>query len=94
MAIGSDAQSYVSGGKSNVADMVRILEGSGVALMNTNRVLEFGCASGRMLRHVPEFAPKAELWGVDISAAYSMVCRQSHAGHALRHHYDDSTSTL
>src|SRR5438552_836102 len=57
---GSDAQSYVSGGKSNVADMVRILEGSGVAFGNTNRILEFGCAAGRMLRHLPEFAPKAE----------------------------------
>jgi ubiquinone/menaquinone biosynthesis C-methylase UbiE len=69
-----DAQSYVSDGKRNVADMVRILEGSGVTLVNTNRVLEFGCAAGRMLRHVPEFAPKAELWGVDISAQHIQWC--------------------
>jgi ubiquinone/menaquinone biosynthesis C-methylase UbiE len=71
---GPDAQSYVSFGKSDVADMARILEGSGVALLNTNRVLEFGCAAGRMLRHVPEFAPKAELWGVDISAQHIQWC--------------------
>jgi ubiquinone/menaquinone biosynthesis C-methylase UbiE len=27
-----------------------------------------------MLRHVPEFAPKAELWGVDISAQHVQWC--------------------
>jgi ubiquinone/menaquinone biosynthesis C-methylase UbiE len=67
---GPDAQTYISGGRKDVAQMARIVEGSGIALMNTNRVLEFGCAAGRMLRHVPVFAPRAELWGVDISAQH------------------------
>jgi SAM-dependent methyltransferase len=71
---GSDAESYISRGRSNVADMVRILEGRGVAIRDTNRVLEFGCAAARMLRHVPEFAPKAELWGVDNSAQHIQWC--------------------
>lgn len=71
---GPDAQSYVSDGKSDVAKMVRILEESGFTLMNANRVLEFGCAAGRMLRHVSEFAPNAELWGVDISAPHIQWC--------------------
>jgi ubiquinone/menaquinone biosynthesis C-methylase UbiE len=71
---GMDAQSDLSSGKNDVAEMVRILEASGFTLMNTNRILEFGCAAGRMLRHVREFAPKAELWGVDISAQHIQWC--------------------
>jgi ubiquinone/menaquinone biosynthesis C-methylase UbiE len=71
---GPDAQSYISHGKKDVAEMARIVKESGIVLMNTNRVLEFGCAAGRMLRHVSEFVPKAELWGVDISAQHIQWC--------------------
>ncbi len=71
---GPDAQAYISGGRTDVAEMARVLQGSGVALIDTNRVLEFGCAAGRMLRHVPEFAPGAELWGVDLSAQHIQWC--------------------
>lgn len=71
---GPDAQSYISRGRKDVSEMARMVEGGGFTLMNANRVLEFGCAAGRMLRHVPEFAPKAELWGVDISAQHIQWC--------------------
>ena len=71
---GPDAQTYISLGKQQVAEMVRIVEGSGVTLTSTKRILEFGCAAGRMLRHLPEFAPKSELWGVDISAQHIQWC--------------------
>jgi ubiquinone/menaquinone biosynthesis C-methylase UbiE len=71
---GPDVQTYILGGRKDVADMARIVERGGVALIDANRVLEFGCAAGRMLRHVPEFAPKAELWGVDISARHVQWC--------------------
>jgi ubiquinone/menaquinone biosynthesis C-methylase UbiE len=71
---GPDAQTYISGGRKNVAEMARIVERGGVALSDAHRVLEFGCAAGRMLRHVSEFAPKAELWGVDISARHVQWC--------------------
>jgi ubiquinone/menaquinone biosynthesis C-methylase UbiE len=71
---GPDAQTFISSGRKDVAEMVRIVEESGVALTNTNRVLEFGCAAGRMLRHVSEFVPRAELWGVDLSAQHIQWC--------------------
>jgi hypothetical protein len=58
---GPDAQTYISGGKSDDSEMAWIVEGSGVGLKNANRVLEFGCAAGRMLRHVSEFKPKPVL---------------------------------
>ena len=71
---GQDVHTYISYGKKEVAEMARIVNGSGLALINASRVLEFGCAAGRMLRHVPEFAPKAEFWGVDISAQHIQWC--------------------
>lgn len=71
---GPDAASYISGGKTDVDKMARIIAESGIALGNTKRLLEFGCAAGRMLRHLPELAPKAELWGVDISAQHIQWC--------------------
>jgi SAM-dependent methyltransferase len=33
------------------------------------RVLDFGCGPGRVIRHIAEGAPEAEVWGSDISAA-------------------------
>src|ERR1700730_15988341 len=71
---GPDIHTYISNGKKDVTEMVRIIEASGVAVANTNRVLEFGCAAARMLRHVPEFAPNAQLWGVDISSEHIQWC--------------------
>jgi SAM-dependent methyltransferase len=71
---GGDVQGYLACGKRDVADMARILEKSGASLAHAKRVLELGCATGRMLRHLPEFAPTAELWGVDISARHIQWC--------------------
>lgn len=71
---GPDAQTYISSGRRDVAEMARIVEESGASLSGADRILEFGCAAGRMLRHVGEFAPRAELWGVDLSARHVQWC--------------------
>jgi ubiquinone/menaquinone biosynthesis C-methylase UbiE len=44
---------------------------------STKRVLEFGCGAGRMLRHIPTFAPDTECWGADISAPLIRWCRHN-----------------
>jgi ubiquinone/menaquinone biosynthesis C-methylase UbiE len=71
---GDDAASYLASGEKSVATMVQILEESGSGLSDDERILELGCAAGRMLRHLPKFAPAAELWGVDINAEYIQWC--------------------
>ena len=71
---GQDAQSYVASGKRHVTDMIKALENSGFSVGGARRIMEFGCAAGRMIRHLPELAPKAELWGVDISAQHIRWC--------------------
>jgi ubiquinone/menaquinone biosynthesis C-methylase UbiE len=71
---GADAAAYLASGEKDVAVMARILEESGASLTDAKRILELGCATGRMLRHLPKFAPTAELWGVDINAEYIQWC--------------------
>jgi ubiquinone/menaquinone biosynthesis C-methylase UbiE len=70
----SDAQGYISTGKCHVTDMTRALEQSGFSIGSAKRILEFGCAAGRMIRHLPEIAPNAELWGVDQNAERIRWC--------------------
>lgn len=70
LGYGPDAATYLSTGKRDVTRMAGILEENGHSLAGTQRILEFGCAAGRMIRHLPAFAPNAQLWGVDISAEH------------------------
>jgi ubiquinone/menaquinone biosynthesis C-methylase UbiE len=70
----SDAQGYIGTGKCHVTEMVRLLEQSGFSIRSAKRILEFGCAAGRMIRHLPEIAPTAELWGVDQNAERIRWC--------------------
>lgn len=69
-----DLESYLAGGRNDIAVMARILQENGSSIAHARRVLEFGCGAARMLRHLREFAPQAELWGVDISAQHIQWC--------------------
>jgi ubiquinone/menaquinone biosynthesis C-methylase UbiE len=71
---GSDAQAYVSDAERHVTNMTRLLEEQGFSVGGAKRILEFGCAAGRMIGHLPEIAPNAELWGVDINAQHIRWC--------------------
>jgi ubiquinone/menaquinone biosynthesis C-methylase UbiE len=70
----SDAQDYITWGQRHVTDMIRALEKSGFSMGSAKRILEFGCAAGRMIRHLPEIALNAELWGVDRNAEHIRWC--------------------
>jgi len=74
LGYGPDDQAYVSGGERHVIDMTRLLEDKGFSVAGAKRILEFGCAAGRMISHLPQIAPNAELWGVDIRAQHIRWC--------------------
>jgi ubiquinone/menaquinone biosynthesis C-methylase UbiE len=67
---------YLTSGKLNVSTMKRILESSGFTIKAGNRVLDFGCASGRMIRWLNDDAKQCEIWGVDVSAEHIIWCQQ------------------
>jgi len=59
---------YLSGGVNDIRGMRRILADDGFGILG-ERILEFGCSAGRLLRHLEAEAAAAEVWGVDLHSA-------------------------
>jgi SAM-dependent methyltransferase len=76
MGYGTTPECFLDSGKIHVATMKKILESSGFRIKERNRVLDFGCSSGRMIRWLDDFAKQCEIWGVDVSASHIIWCQQ------------------
>ena len=50
-----------------------LLERNDLALREGARVLDFGCASGRLTRWFADYAESGEVWGVDVSGGKKPV---------------------
>lgn len=61
-------KNYLNSGQENVAKMRAALKSAGHPLVRGQRILEFGCACGRMLRWLCDVSDRSEVWGVDIDA--------------------------
>lgn len=72
---GRTEQEYLASGQRHMKAMVEILARAGTRAENFERVLDFGCAGGRLLRFYPRKRDGQELWGVDISAQYINWCQ-------------------
>jgi hypothetical protein len=70
------AERYVALAEEHVATMLKLLGRTGFALQAGHRVLDHGCAAGRMLRCLSEYAEACELWGTDITARYIYWCQR------------------
>jgi ubiquinone/menaquinone biosynthesis C-methylase UbiE len=64
---GDTVEGYLDSGRIDVDSMLGILAEVGVRANSLSRVLDFGCAEGRMLRFFPR-ADDSELWGADVNA--------------------------
>jgi SAM-dependent methyltransferase len=73
---GSRAE-YLGSGKAHFRTMMEKLENSGFVLKERERVLDFGCGAGRVIRNFKDQAPGREIWGVDISAPRIRWCREN-----------------
>jgi ubiquinone/menaquinone biosynthesis C-methylase UbiE len=63
-------------GRNDIATLLNILENAGGSTQTLTKVLDLGCAAGRMLRHYPS-AKGGELWGSDINARHINWCQQN-----------------
>jgi SAM-dependent methyltransferase len=72
---GRSKEEYLASGLRHMRAMVEILEQRGARAEELERVLDFGCAGGRLLRFYPRKGTSQELWGVDISARYISWCQ-------------------
>lgn len=73
-----DDKAYLDGGRSNVVRVRSAMDATGFALTPSSSLLEFGCATGRMLRWFEvEARAGCECWGVDLTAASIAWCQQN-----------------
>ena len=73
---GQTEEEYLALGRQHMGSMIQIVVDAGDAPETFNRVLDFGCAAGRMLRFYPWRGQSAELWGLDIKAHHISWCQQ------------------
>jgi SAM-dependent methyltransferase len=64
---GMSPDEYLREGAADAAGIVAALAEAGVAAAELPRVLDFGCAEGRVLRYFPR-SEGLERWGVDVNA--------------------------
>ena len=69
-------QQYLQWGQMVVDRMKAILHSADFSLGGESKVLDFGCASGIMIRWLRDVAGTGEVWGVDISAEHMLWCQQ------------------
>ncbi|MGH7846169.1 MAG: class I SAM-dependent methyltransferase, partial [Candidatus Binatia bacterium] len=74
---GSKVETYLASGRKDAQKMAEILAQAGFSFRPGNRILDFGCAAGRMIRHLGAISAKCEVWGVDVSAKHISWCRQN-----------------
>jgi len=71
----NDDKAFLSSGQSNIMAMKDILAEDSFPFHEGQRILEFGCASARLLRWLREYADNSELWGVDVDANLINWCQ-------------------
>jgi SAM-dependent methyltransferase len=64
-------------GEEDVATMLRLLAETGYVPQPGQRILDYGCAAGRMIRCLQPLASSCEIWGVDITAAAIYWCQRN-----------------
>lgn len=65
MGYGTNKQHYLSMGEKTSQSIRRIIEREGISLTEGTSMLEWGCASGRVLRYFAKEAKACEIWGID-----------------------------
>ena len=73
---GPTPEVYIELAERHVATMRDLLAKSGLTLKPGARILDHGCAAGRMIRCLVDLADSCEIWGTDITAEHIYWCQQ------------------
>jgi ubiquinone/menaquinone biosynthesis C-methylase UbiE len=74
---GDTEEYWLSGGKKDIDTMMMLLTSTNFSIQKGSRILDLGCASGRMIRWLAGLAEECEIWGVDIDARLIVWCQES-----------------
>jgi SAM-dependent methyltransferase len=72
----TSAESFLASGREDCEMMSSLLARSGAPIEHAERILELGCAGGRMLRWLTHLAPQTQLWGLDIWSSAILWCQE------------------
>ncbi|MGL5082264.1 MAG: tetratricopeptide repeat protein [Microcoleaceae cyanobacterium] len=68
---------YLQSGIVQINTLLKTLQKFGLSLQPGHRILDLGCAAGRMIRELATFTKTCEIWGVDISGDCITWCKQN-----------------
>ncbi len=68
---------YIKSGFSDAEEIRSAVSRAGSDLPSLSPVLDFGCGSGRLIRHFASFAPDIGLYGVDYNGRLVEWCREN-----------------
>jgi SAM-dependent methyltransferase len=71
----TSAATFLASGREDCEIMRHLLVESGAPIEGARRILELGCAGGRMLRWLTDLAPETQLWGTDIWSSAILWCQ-------------------
>lgn len=74
---GETEDDWLKGGKKDIDNMIMLLSSSNFSIQKGSRILDLGCASGRMVRWLAGPAEECEIWGVDIDARLIVWCQEN-----------------
>jgi ubiquinone/menaquinone biosynthesis C-methylase UbiE len=77
LGYGVTADEYLRFGEAHVNTMLSIAQSSNFSFRGGNRVLDFGCGAGRMIRWLDKLSEVCEIWGIDIDARSIRWCQQN-----------------
>ncbi|HET7488974.1 MAG TPA: methyltransferase domain-containing protein [Acidimicrobiales bacterium] len=71
------AESWVASGEADGRTMRDLVAAAGAPIGGCRRILEIGCATGRILRSLADVAAGAEVWGIDVWSDAVEWCQQN-----------------
>jgi len=77
LGYGAADELWLNGGKVDIDNMMTVVNSANFGLRKGNRVLDFGCGPGRMIRWFATLAEECEIWGIDISARHIVWCQEN-----------------
>lgn len=74
---------YIRSGREDRDAIARVLADAGVRVEDASAILDWGCSTGRVLRHFGDLPQRPALWGCDIDEG-AIEWGQRHLGEQLR----------
>ena len=74
---GDTEEHWLNGGKQDIDNIMHLLTSTNFSIQKGSRILDLGCAQGRMIRWLTDLAEECEIWGVDIDARLITWCQEN-----------------